>query len=96
MAADAALKRRQRLFQPVPRGVSGARVVPAPVRADAGQFKGRGKVNRHIHSARLRVRILPGMNGKGRDICGGKGSSFAIKLLSSSLSQQNESRIAEC
>ena len=41
MAARPALQRRQRLFQPVTRGVSGARVVPAPVRADAGQLKSR-------------------------------------------------------
>ncbi len=85
-----ALKRRQSLFQPVPRGVSGARVVPAPVRADAGQLKSRRKVNRHIHSARLRVRILPGMNGKGRVFVGGRFHLSRCKLLSSSLSQQNE------
>ena len=66
VAAGAAFERGQRRLQPVARGVAGARVVPAAVAADAGEFKGRGKVNGHIHRARQRVRVLPGMDGKGR------------------------------
>ena len=63
---SAAFERRQRLFQPVAGGVAGARVVPAAVGADAGQLKGRGKVDGHIDCARQRVGVLAGMHGKGR------------------------------
>ena len=40
MTAHAPFESRQRLLQPVARRIAGARVVPAPVRADAGQLKG--------------------------------------------------------
>ena len=66
VAARSAFECRQRRLQPVARGVSGARIIPAAVAADAGEFKRRGKVNRDIDRARQRVRLLPGMDGKGR------------------------------
>ena len=62
---SSAFERGQRLFQPVARGIAGARVIPALVGANAGEFKSRGKIDRHIHCARQRVRMLPGMHGKG-------------------------------
>ena len=40
MPARAAFERGQRFFQAVTRGVAGARVIPAPVGANAGEFKG--------------------------------------------------------
>ena len=72
MSAVSAFQSRQRLFQPVARGVAGARVIPAAVRADAGQLKGRGKVNGHIHSAGLRVRDIVRHERQGSSICRGK------------------------
>ena len=42
--ARAALQRSQRRLEAVARGVAGARVIPAAVAADAGEFKGRGRI----------------------------------------------------
>ena len=53
------------VFEAVAGWVARARVVPALVRAYAGEFKGGGKIEGDIHSAGEWVRVLPGVHGKG-------------------------------
>ena len=74
--------------KPVARGVAGTRVVPAAVSADAGEFKSRRKINGHIHGARQRVGVLPGMNGKGRVLVLRHEVAVSSWLLAISLSRR--------
>src|SRR5580698_5795826 len=83
MAAHAALERGQRGLQVVAGGVAGARIVPAAVGADAGEFKGGRKIERYIYGASLWIRMLARVNGKGRVSVFGHRSASRLTPVSS-------------
>src|ERR1700744_339007 len=66
VAAYAAFQGRERGLQMVARGIAGAGVVPAAVRANAGELEGGREIKRDVDGARQRIGLLSGMNGEGR------------------------------
>src|SRR5215469_10237265 len=63
--ARAALEHGQCLFEAGARGIASARVVPAFVCADAGEFECGSEVDGDVDGACERIRLLARVNGKG-------------------------------
>ena len=81
-ARRAALRRGERRLQRGPRRVGRARVlVPAPQPSDAVLLVGRGRVDGRDDRPGGRVRVLTGMDGAGREACGGPVVVVGVRVV---------------